>query len=166
MSILLAHPVGSNAMQDISWSSKIVFFGNTQGVANFLSIKTLKGRHSVTYDSNVEGGVFKVHTPGGIVKFKAHENWLHYLDMNDEEELAITLVTTIRDNFQGFSKKEIEGAIQAHKMQAMLGHPPCLNFENMVCARFTDNCPMSKNDIRNVYAIFGNNLTGLRDKTV
>ena len=94
--------------------SKKGMFGNIpvwyhpKGVANILSLKILKEKYHVTYDSNVKGGVFKVKTPGGIVKFKLHKNGFHYLDTNPDESSAITLVTTVRDNFEGFAMKEIE----------------------------------------------------------
>ena len=92
-------------------------FGNVpvwyhpEGMLNILSLKTLKEKYHAMYD--IDGGVFKVKTPGGVEKFKPHENRLYYLDMNPDDQQAITLVTTVRDNFEGFTKKEIEGAIKA-----------------------------------------------------
>ena len=71
----------------------------------------------------------------------------------------------VRDNFEGFTKKEIEGAIKAWEMQVMLGHPSRNNLENVVYVLIA-KCPISKNNIINAYAIFGDNLTRLRGKTI
>ena len=67
----------------------------------------------------------------------------------------------MRDNVEGFIKKEIEGAIKAHNLQAMLGHPARKDIENMVHAKLIANRPITQNDIANACAIFGDNLTGI-----
>ena len=131
-----------------------------------MSPKTLKKLHWVTYDSNDGSGAFKVHTPNGIIKFNPHENGLHYIDLKDGGAPEITLVTTMRENYQVFTKNEIEGAIKAREMQAMLGHPSWCVFKHMVHARLIANCPITPNDIYTAYAIFGKNLVGIKGKTV
>ena len=73
-----------------------------------MSLKTLKKLHKVTYDRAEWNGVFKVHTLGRIVNFQPHKKWLHYMDLKEEENSGITLVTAVRENYQGFSKDEIE----------------------------------------------------------
>ena len=45
------------------------------------------------------------------------------MDLEDNEEAGVALVTTIRENFERFTKKQVEGAIKACHLQAMLGHP-------------------------------------------
>ena len=70
-----------------------------KGIANILSLKTLKRRHHVTYNSKDRDGVFTVHTSQVIIEFIPHESSLHYLDLKDKEEKGTILVTTIRENF-------------------------------------------------------------------
>ena len=48
-----------------------------KGIANIMSLKTLRNRHHVTYDSKDRGGVFKVHTDQGVVEFMPHQSGLH-----------------------------------------------------------------------------------------
>ena len=136
-----------------------------EGVANILSLKTLKNKCHVTYDSNDEGGIFRVAMKNGIIKFIPHANGLHYLEMNPKEESAVTLVTRIQDNLKGFPKKEIEGAKKAQEFQAMVGHPSRRDLKKMVRANLIANCPITENDVANADAIFGDNLAGLRGKT-
>ena len=64
------------------------------GVANISSLKTLKHTFHVTYDSNVNCGVFQVKSPGGTIEFKPYQNGLHCLNMNPTDESSIILVTT------------------------------------------------------------------------
>jgi len=65
----------------------------------------------VTYDSWDRDGVFQVHTPGGVVEFKSSPRGLPYLDLTDENSKAdYMLVNTVRENFEGFTKHEIEKA--------------------------------------------------------
>ena len=52
-------------------------------------------------------------TKKGVVKFIPHESRLHYLDLEDQHESRVALVTTIRENFEGYTKYEVEGATRA-----------------------------------------------------
>ena len=92
-------------------------------------------------------------------EFIPHESGLHYLDLKGNEEDGIALVTTIKENFEGFTKKQVEGAIRAHCFQAMLGHPLREDFESMVCANL-------RKYLSHAYQCFGENLAGLSDKIV
>ena len=64
-----------------------------------------------------------MHTSQGVIKFIPHDSSFHYIDLKDKEDEDMALVTTIRENFGGYMKKQVEGAIKADCFQAMLGHP-------------------------------------------
>ena len=51
-----------------------------------------------------------MHISQGIVEFIPQESGLHYLDPKDNEKAGVALVTTIRENFEGYMKKIVEGA--------------------------------------------------------
>ena len=105
------------------WFGEIKVWHHPNGIANILSLKTLKKRHHVTYDSRDRDGVLKVHT-----------------------------------------KKHVEGAIKAHHLQAMLGHPSMKVFKVMVCDNPIANCPTTPENISHAHQLFGENLAGLRGK--
>ena len=96
------------------WFGDIEVWYHPKGIANILYLKTLKKQHHVTYDSKDRDGVFKVFTKEGEVEFVPHETRLHYLDLEAQHESGLALVTTIRNNFEGYTKQEVEGAISAH----------------------------------------------------
>ena len=131
-----------------------------------LPLKTLKNRHHVTYDSRNGNGVFKVHTNQGIVEIIPHESGLHYLDLKDNKEAGVALVITIRKNFEGNTKKQVEGGIKACCLQLMLRHPSMKDFEGMVNGYLIVNCPVTPENISHAHQLFGENLTGLKGKTV
>ena len=114
-----------------------------KGIANILSLKTLKKRQHVTYDSKVKDGVFKVHTPQGVVEFFSHENGIHYLDLEKKEQEVIALVTTFRENCERFTKKQVKGTL--------LGHPSRKNFKSMVHTNLIANCPVTPENISHAH---------------
>ena len=139
-------------MQDTSvyekgWFGDIEVWYYPKGIANNLSLKTLKNRHNITYDSRDRGGIFKVHIKDDLVEFVPHESGLHYLNLKDQHESGVTLVTTIKDNFEGYTKHEVERTVKAWELQIMLGHPSQKDFEGMVCANLIANCPVTENHI-------------------
>ena len=148
------------------WFGNIDISYHLKRIANILSLKTLKKQHHVTCDSKDRDGVFKVHTKDGVVEFIPHESGLHYLDLKDQQESGVALVTTIKNNIEGYTKHEVEGAIKAHQPWAMLGCPTQKDFEEMVHANLIANYPVSQKDASDAYALFGQNLAGLRGKTV
>ena len=94
-----------------------------------------------------------------------HEYGLHYLDLKDKHESGVALVTTIRDNFKGYIKHEVEGAVRACCLQGMLGCQSQKDFEGIVCSNLITNCPVTQKDVSNAYVLLGQNLLGLRGKT-
>ena len=89
------------------WFRKIEVWYHPKGIANILSLKTLKKRHYVKYHSYDRYRVFKVHKPRVIVELIPHESGLHYLDLNNHTENGMMLVTTVRKNFKGFAKIQV-----------------------------------------------------------
>jgi hypothetical protein len=51
---------------------------NPHSIANVVSLHETKQHHRLTYDSWDRGGVFQVHTDGGILEFKPSSCILHY----------------------------------------------------------------------------------------
>jgi hypothetical protein len=97
---------------------------NPRSIANVLSLHQAKDRHRVTYDSWDCGGVFQVHTQDGIVEFKPCKKGLHYHDVSDDESnIGVMLVNTVRGNFEGYTRKEIERAREARQIQGMIANP-------------------------------------------
>ena len=73
----------------------------------------------MTFDSPDRGGVFKVHTKHGITEFVRHAKGFYYIrarirtstqqNNGDNTEWSF-MIETIRCNYEGFTRKEIECA--------------------------------------------------------
>ena len=72
----------------------------------------------------------------------------------------------VRENFKGYTKKQVEGAIEACHLQAMLGHHSRKDFKDMVSANSVTNCPVTPENISSAHQFFDENLAGIREKTV
>jgi hypothetical protein len=95
----------------------ITVYHNPYGIANVLSLESTKAKHRVTYDSWDRDGVFKVHTKEGIVEFKLSEKGLHYHNTSkDNSNFECMLVNTVRDNFEGHTKRNIAKAQEARRL--------------------------------------------------
>jgi hypothetical protein len=183
--------VGSTRTDLIGELGNLTVHHNPESIANVLSLKSVALRHHVTYDSRDRGGVFQVHMPKGVVEFRPSEQRLHYLDMNEHGETLhhmlvtayhdemngsaeedstddgddnVMMVSTVRNNFEGFTKHEIKMAQEARRLQGMIGNPTEREFEGMVREKLIANCPITVHDIKNANRIFGPDLANLRGK--
>ena len=75
-------------------------------------------------------------------------------------------VTTVRTNFEGFSRKQVEGAMAARCLMGMVATPSPRDFEGMVRLNMLKDCPITNDDITNASKIFGTDLATIRGKTV
>jgi hypothetical protein len=83
-----------------------------------------------------------------------------------EHEGAVTLVQTVRANYEGYTKREVLKAKEARRAQAMMGNPSEKDYKTMVSNNLIPECPITPSDISNARAIFGPDLPSVRGKTV
>jgi hypothetical protein len=135
------------------------------GIANVLLLNGAKQRHQVTYDGEDCGGVFQVHTNEGIVESKPMARGLHYHDVSDaSSNIELMMVNTVRENFEGYLRHEVEKAKEARRIQDMIANPTEREFAGMVREQLLTNCPVTVRDIDNANRIFGPDLANLRGK--
>jgi len=132
------------------------------GIANVLSLKEVKKLYPITYDSR-EGDVFTVHTPEHKVHFKCSDEGLYYHDVDNR---AITLVTTVEGNKEGYSERQIKQAELARKIYAMVGRPSPKDFMAMIKTGTLKNVPITAADVLAANKIFGPDVGSLKGKTV
>jgi hypothetical protein len=109
--------------------------------------------------------VFQVHTPGGVVEFKSSSGGLHYLDITDKgSKVEWMLVNMVQDNFEGFTRREVEKASEVQRLQGMISNHSQREFAGMVHKNLITNRPVTVHDVNNAYPIFGPDLAILRGK--
>jgi len=162
--------------QEADFGDTPVYF-DSRGIANVLSLYLLDQKFKVTYDSEDRGGVFKVFTKAGIVEFKPTKKGLHALDITNNPEAAYLLVndadltydspvSTVRKNYEGFTKKQIQKATQARRIMSMIGAPTEREYQALVRLNLLKDCPITNADIVNANRIFGPDLANIRGKRV
>ena len=63
-----------------------------------------------------------------------------YIDMSKNLE-AVSMLQTFRMNYEGYTKKEIEADILAHKLQARVGHTSDADFKTWCVTNSWKNTP-------------------------
>jgi hypothetical protein len=72
----------------------------------------------------------------------------------------------VRNNFEGYPKREIIVAIKAQKLQSMIRGPGLADYECMVREEMITYCVIDHVDLKNAHIIFGPDLAGIRGQTV
>jgi hypothetical protein len=120
----------------------------------------------VTFDSS-KSDRFVVHTKEGPVELMNNEAGMPYIDMEKcEERAALCFVQTIRERYEGYTKREVMAARSAREAQAMMGHPTDREFRNMVRTNMIQNCPITVEAVDHSNKLFGPDLAGVRGRTV
>jgi hypothetical protein len=123
---------------------------NPHSIANVVSLHETKQRHRVTYDSWDRGGVFQVHTDGRIVEFKPSSHGLHYHDISDpSSNVELMLVDTVRENFEGYTRHDVERAREARRIQGIIANPTEREFAGMVREKLLTNRPITVRKVEN-----------------
>jgi hypothetical protein len=136
------------------------------GIANIFSTHELEKMYCIAYDN--WDGYYEVHTPKRRVQFHKDEQGLPFIDLESNGGAAIMLllreqevgemtetiegtlfVQTVRENFKGYTKREILRAKEAHQAQAMIGSPSEKDYKRMVSISIIKNCPITVSDVTN-----------------
>jgi hypothetical protein len=146
---------------------------NEGGVASVVPLKLLEQIYPVSYHSakGMNAGHFVIHSREGDIVCRNNSRGMPYLNLEElEAEVALCLIQdtidTVRTNFEGYTKREIEEAKQAREAQGMLGHPTDREFLGMVRSQMITNCNVTPTAIKNANHIFGPDLAGVRGRTV
>ena len=178
-----ANPIRVHCNKGTLETTQVADFGDTpvyfdsRGIANVLSLYQLGQKFKVTYDSTDRDGVFKVFTPAGVIEFKPTANGLHAINLRDHPDAAFVLVNdadlpyespirTVRKNYEGFTKKQVQQATTARRIMSMIGAPTEREYQGLVRLNMLPDCPITNADIVNAHKIFDTDLANLRGKTV
>jgi hypothetical protein len=135
------------------------------GIANLLSLSQLEADgFTVSYHT---GGNWIVTTPQGKeITFHCEENGMcrrfPFIDMHSTN--AVAMVQTVRQRYEGYTKRKVQDAIAARKAQAMIGHPTDAQFLEMVRSNTIINCPIEPAHIANALTIFGPSAAGCAER--
>ena len=75
------------------------------------------------------------------------------------------MLETVKANFEGYTKKQVERSVLARRLQSMLAHPPDEKFKELVSNPGYDS-KVTAESITNAKSIFGPNRARLLGATV
>ena len=78
---------------------------------------------------------------------------------------AVAMIQIVCQQYEGFTKCEVQDATAARKAQAMTGHPTDAQFLKMVSNNSIKNCPVKPDHITNPHSIFSPSIAGVRGQT-
>jgi hypothetical protein len=140
-------------------------------MANIFSFLHMKDKYRITYDSKIDDA-FHVHTDNGIVKFgatkeglyayKPSKQFLKEVATTKNKVLKHTFVATVKDNIEGYSKNEVDGARRARKLYHAIGCPTIENLKHIIRMNLIRNCPVTTEDINNAERIWGADIGALK----
>jgi hypothetical protein len=179
--------------QEADFGDMAVYF-NANGIDNVLSLHFLGKKFHITYDSHNHGRVFKINMLKGIIEFNPTPKGQHTLHLSQNPEAAYLLVnnadllytplkdstppstavpdqlhvhvTTVRQIYDGFTKKHIDQAATAQRLMRMIGSPSECNFQSLVHLNLLKDRPDTRTLTKNAHTIFGPDLATIRGKTV
>jgi hypothetical protein len=97
------------------------------------------------------------------VEIREHESGLHIYDPRKNEELAF--VSTVSENKEAFTKRQIKGAETARTLYATLSYPPMKDFKWVIRSNLIKDWPMTVQDVDVAHQIWGKNIAPLKGKT-
>ena len=166
---------------------------NKDSLANIHSLKHVTDLPGVSVSMNTikDPNIF-VHLPNGnVIKFQQYSSGLYYHDVYDgimtsepmtretktsEEEISTnnindevivyptTLLNTVAENCKFYTRKEIEGAKKARKLQQVLGWPGTSTFKSYLNNNLITNSEVTADDVSRAEHIFGVPIPLLRGK--
>ena len=135
---------------------------DARAITNILSLKNVKEKYQVTFDSE-DGNAFIIHRPGkSNMTFLMHANGLYYHDPLGKH---LSLVNTVQENSEGYSKRQVLQAKQARDLQAILGNPSTRDLKTIIESNQLANCPVSSDDVERAEIIYGPSVPILKGKT-
>ena len=99
-----------------------------RAITKILCLKIMKKKYCVTDDS-AENGTFTVHKPDAQLNFVMHQDRFHY---HDTKNCEVTLIQTVQENEEGYSKRQIKDSQEARDLYAKVGHPLPRDFQKLM----------------------------------
>ncbi len=141
---------------------------NPNGIANILSLARLKRHYRITYDSH-HGDCFTLLLNNGTqLQFTPSNTGLYRLNIAATSSKAHgwNLLTTVQSQKSKYTKRAVQQAQLARKIQNIIGQPGVRQFTDITQKHLLHNCPITKADIAAAEDIYSTNLGSLKGKTV
>ncbi|KAL7463852.1 hypothetical protein ACHAXS_004203 [Conticribra weissflogii] len=118
----------------------------------------------------MKDGAFIVETAAGEVIFKCCPyTSFPFINLDDHSnDNAVMLIQTVKENYKGYTSRNVENAISARRAQGMIGNPSKKDFKKMLADKdkvsnsLLRSCPYNPTDATHAHEIFCPSLPRLR----
>ena len=140
---------------------------NPNFLANIISLDLLQRKYHTTFDS-ASKNAFKVEVSDSVtITFEGFGSGLYLFNLNTPTAYPISLLNTVQENKQFFSRREIEGAEAAREQQGQIGWPSDQEYHEIIRDNLLKNSKATLDDLRRAEHIFGGTAVNLlKGKTV
>ena len=142
---------------------------DSRAIANVLSLKLVKERYHVKYNSGEKEGFVVTKPDGQQFNFVESSSGLHYLDTSDHNpstNVNTTLVVnTVTENRKKYTNNDYLRAVRARELQMILGRPSTVAFVDLLKRNVISNCLVTPADVEAAEHIFGPDIGSLKGKT-
>jgi hypothetical protein len=138
------------------------------GIANVLSLSAVRMMYKVRYIMNAKVPYFAVYTNNKMLKFVESKGGLYYYDtlQNDGKPVGHTMVSTVKQQREGYTNREYHAAKLARQIQEAAGAQSLTSFLYAVDNNVFRNLPITRRDVINAETIFGPSIASLKGRTV
>ena len=139
---------------------------NNGSLANILSLAVVRKTCRITMDSSQEVAMIVHKHNGSELKFTETEGGLYYYAVKPTNQKVIdySFATTVAANKLLFTKQQIEQAEKGQRLYDMIDHGGQQRFFKIIRERELKDCPVTMDDAKNVFTIFGTNLHSIRGR--
>ena len=142
---------------------------NPNSLANVLALCDVRHKAQVTLDTARELA-FLVHVPNGPpLRFTEHSTGLYVYHPNDNDVrlpvTAYSYLQTVAANRSMFTRREVQGADKARELYRHIGRPSQPRFAHYIQKGLIRNCPITLDDAKRAYTIYGPDIAYLKGKT-
>ena len=140
-----------------------------RAIANVLSLKMVKEKYRIEYDSNGDDGFVVTKPTGEVFRFIESALGLHYLDASEREETKIEnttlVVNTAKENRRNYTNNDYLWALRARELQITMGRPSTTTFLDLLQKNRIANCPVTPANVEAAEYILGPDIGSLKGKT-
>ena len=140
-----------------------------RAIANVLSLKLVKEKYRIQYNSNGDDRFVVTKPTGEIFRFTESASGLHYLDASECEETKIEnttlVVNTVKENRKNYTNNDYLRALRARELQITMGRPSTTMFLDLLKKNGIASCPVTPADVEAAEYILGPDIGSLKGKT-
>jgi len=153
---------------EVNHEGKTKYFGAVgycpEATANILSFSQVAELYQIIWMQRVNA--FDVKINDDLVFRFSYQNGLYVYTVRMKPYQEAALVSTVHENIQRYSKREVAAAALAKETMANLGYPSTKTFIDMIKAGSISDIPVTVQDVWRAEHIWGPDVNSLKGKTV